>query len=83
MDNKNVFSLLNIEYLDDINLANMNIPSLIIEKLDEKFLRDNKVVPYIIDDNLLTILISTPENIKVVTQLKFLLNKENHLLKDH
>lgn len=76
MENKNIFSLLNVEFIDEINLAELNIPSEILEKLDEKFLRDNKIVPLAANENNIIVLLSQPEKIKAASQLKFVFDKE-------
>lgn len=76
MNNNELFKLLNIEYLSEIDSNSLILSEEHIEKLDEKFLRDNRIVPYKIEDSLVTVLTSDPESVNLSKQLKYIFNKE-------
>jgi len=75
-NNLETFKLFNIDYFDEINIGEINLSKEVLQKLDEKFLRDNKIVPFYEDEKIIKIFISNPTSLKIAEQFQYIFNKE-------
>jgi type IV pilus assembly protein PilB len=62
--------------LKSVNLADMTIPSSIIEMVPESVARENVVIPLAEEGGMLQIVMADPSDYETITKLQFILNKE-------
>jgi type IV pilus assembly protein PilB len=62
--------------LQYVDLAEMTIPSAVIELVPESVARENVVLPMAQDNGMLRIIMSDPSDFETIEKLRFILNKE-------
>ncbi|MEI7684137.1 MAG: GspE/PulE family protein [Planctomycetota bacterium] len=59
-----------------VDLTDYTVPATVIELVPESVARENVVLPYSFENNVLRICISDPTNFETVEKLQFILNKD-------
>ena len=59
-----------------VDLTDATIPPTVVELVPESVARENVVMPYSFEDNVLNVCIADPSNFETIEKLRFILNKE-------
>ena len=62
--------------MQSVDLTDVTIPPTVVELVPESVARENVVMPFSFENNILQICVADPSNFETVDKLKFILNKD-------
>jgi type IV pilus assembly protein PilB len=62
--------------LQFLDLTDVTIPPAVVEMVPESVARENIILPYSLDDNMLKVIMSDPSDFEKLQKLQFILNKD-------